>query len=144
MKFREYPQRPLVGVGVCVLEDNKVLLARRRSPPKIGEWSLPGGAQEIGETIKECALREVREETGLEVRILKLIDVIDSIIVDDFGKIKYHYTLIDFVAEPVSGNLLAGDDASHVKWFCQKKVIDLPIWDQTKKVIAQAFKIKDQ
>ena len=139
MKFREYPKRPIAGVGVCVLKQNKILLARRRNPPKVGEWSLPGGVQEVGETIKECALREVKEETGLNVRILKLIDTVDSIIFDDSGKIKYHYILIDFVAEPISGNLLAGDDASDVKWFYKNQIIDLKIWDQTKKVVSQAF-----
>ena len=113
---RAYPDRPYVGVGVVVFRGNHVLLAKRGKQPRRFTWSIPGGAQEINETIRDAAIREVREETGLEINILGLVDVVDSINRDDDGRTQFHYTLVDFFAEWESGKPVAGDDVVDVKW----------------------------
>ena len=113
---RAYPDRPYVGVGVVVFRGTHVLLAKRGKQPRRFTWSIPGGAQEINETIRDAAIREVREETGLEIKILGLVDVVDSINRDDNGRTQFHYTLVDFFAEWESGTPVAGDDVVDVKW----------------------------
>jgi len=113
---RSYPDRPYVGVGVVVLRGDEVLLAQRGKWPRKFTWSIPGGAQEIGETVHEAALREVREETGLEIEIVGLIDVVDSIQRDESGRVQFHYTLVDFVAEWRAGEAMAGDDVAGIRW----------------------------
>ena len=93
---REYPQRPLIGVGAIIVGDRGVVLIKRGKPPRLGSWSLPGGAQKVGETVNEAARREIREETGLDAEVKGLVDVVDSIsAAEDDGRIRYHYTLID-------------------------------------------------
>ena len=94
---REYPERPIVGIGAVVIKNDQVLLIRRGKPPRLGGLSLPGGAQKVGETVFEGALREVTEETGVEAEVLGLIDVVDSMTRDDDGRLQFHYTLIDVV-----------------------------------------------
>jgi len=113
---RAYPDRPFVGVGVVIFRGDQVLLAQRGRPPREIFWSIPGGAQEIDETVREAGLREVREETNLEVDILGLIDVVDSISRDSEGRVEFHYTLVDFFAEWRSGEAIAGDDCPAVCW----------------------------
>lgn len=101
---------------MVIFRDEQVLLAQRGKPPEDLFWSIPGGAQEIDETVREAGLREVREETNLEVEILGLIDVVDSITHDAEGRVKFHYTLVDFFAEWRSGVAVAGDDCPGVCW----------------------------
>ena len=113
---RAYPDRPYVGVGVVIFRGDQVLLAQRGKPPRQLSWSIPGGAQELDETVREAGLREVREETGLEIDILGLIDVVDSISRDPDGRVQFHYTLVDFYAEWRSGEAIAGDDCPAVCW----------------------------
>jgi ADP-ribose pyrophosphatase YjhB (NUDIX family) len=113
---RSYPDRPYVGVGVVVLRGDEVLLAQRGKWPRKFTWSIPGGAQEIGETVQDAALREVREETGLEIEIIGLIDVVDSIQRDESERVQFHYTLVDFVAEWRSGEAVAADDVAGLRW----------------------------
>ena len=140
MDDRRYPSRPIVGVGVVILDADKVLLIKRGKPPRAGSWSLPGGAQESGETLKEAALREIYEETNLKVEIIGLIDIVDSIRRDKKGDTEYHYTLIDFAARVIGGALRAGDDAIDSHWFTLKKIEKLDIWSETKRVIRIATK----
>ena len=113
---RAYPDRPYVGVGVVIFRGDQVLLAQRGVKSGDLFWSIPGGAQEVDETVREAGLREVKEETGLEVEILGLIDVVDSITRDDDGRVQFHYTLVDFFAEWRSGDAVAGDDCPAVCW----------------------------
>ena len=113
---RAYPDRPYVGVGVVIFRGDQVLLAQRGKPPREIFWSIPGGAQELDETVREAGLREVKEETDLEVEILGLIDVVDSITRDPDGRVEFHYTLVDFFAEWRSGEAVAGDDCPEVCW----------------------------
>jgi mutator protein MutT len=113
---RAYPDRPFVGVGVVIFRGDEVLLAQRGKRPLQNSWSIPGGAQELGETVEEAAIREIQEETGLEVDILGLIDVIDSISHDSDGKVLFHYTLVDLMAEWKAGEAAAADDVAAVRW----------------------------
>ena len=131
---RTYPERPFVGVGIVVLDKDSVLLVRRGKPPRKGMWSLPGGIQEVGETVFEAARREVQEETGLEVEILGLIDVVDSIHLDDDERVQIHYTLVDVLARG-AGDPVAGDDAAAAAWFDLGKIDDLDLWDETVRII---------
>jgi ADP-ribose pyrophosphatase YjhB (NUDIX family) len=142
MRNRKYPKRPFIGVGVCVFDNDRVLLVQRRNPPRVGSWSLPGGIQEIGETIEDCALREVKEETGLEITSLKLIDVVDSIIYDALKKVLYHYTLVDFSASVIAGKLSPGDDAIAVNWFSVAEIRDMDLWSETERIILEGFKLR--
>ncbi|PSH05712.1 MAG: NUDIX hydrolase [Acidobacteria bacterium] len=113
---RQYPSRPIVGVGAVIVCNGEVLIARRANPPLQGHWSIPGGAVELGEKLRDGVAREVLEETGLEVEVGPVLDVFDSIFPDDEGRTKYHYVLIDFLCHPRSGTLIAASDASEVRW----------------------------
>lgn len=132
---RLYPTRPIVGIGVVVWRDDKVLLVRRGKPPRKGQWSLPGGAQKVGETINEAAVREVREETGLRVDVLGLVDAVDSIERDPDGRVRYHYTLVDVCALSKEGDLMAGGDAEDVAWMGLGELADLGLWTETTRII---------
>ena len=136
---REYPTRPFVGVGVVVLKGELVLLIRRGRPPRLGEWSLPGGAQQVGETVAEAAIREVQEETGLGIEAPELLDVVDSLVCDPDGRVRYHYTLVDFWTQSHSGVPQAGDDAQSVQWHARETLPQLGLWEQTARIIELAF-----
>lgn len=138
---REYPERPVAAVGAVVVDSGKVLLIRRGKPPRPGQWSLPGGGQELGESYIEAAIREAREETGLAIEVLGLIDVVDSITRDESGRVRFHYLLADVVARPVGGTLQAGGDASEARWFSPEEVFALPLWSETIRVIEKALAI---
>ncbi len=107
---REYPDRPCVGVGAVIVDAGRVVLVKRGAPPLKGEWSLPGGAVEVGETLEECVAREMREETGLDVAVGPVIEVFDRITHDAGGRVQYHYVLVDYLCWPVGGVLRAGSD----------------------------------
>lgn len=127
---------PVLGVGAVIWnEDGDVLLIRRGKPPRLGQWSIPGGHVEWGESLRDALIREVREETGLEVEILGLIDVIDSISRDEKGEITRHYVLIDFTARPVGGTLAAGTDASDARWVPFAMLDEYTLWSETRRVI---------
>ncbi len=123
---REYPESPLVGVGAVIVEhhrdDNRVLLIRRGQPPLLGEWSLPGGVLECGETLREAVAREAREETGLLVETGEMLGVYERVIRDDEKRVRYHYVLIDFLCRAVAGDLKAGSDAADVRWFTRDEL----------------------
>lgn len=135
---REYPHRPIPAVGAVVWKDGRVLLVRRAKPPNVGAWSLPGGAQKVGETVDEAAVREVREEAGIEIAVAGLIDVIDSVHRDGDGAVRYHYTLIDVAARWVAGTLAAGADADAAAWFAPEELDGLDLWSETLRVIRQS------
>ncbi len=139
---REYPDRPLVGVGVVVFRDDLVLLIRRGKPPRLGQWSLPGGLQELGETVFQAAQREVREECGVEIDALGIIDIVDAITPDDAGRVRFHYTLVEVLAEWRAGEAVAGDDAMAVAWFDPQTVGDLGMWEQTVRMVAKGLAMR--
>jgi len=113
---REYPDRPIVGVGAVIVDRGRVLLARRGRPPLLGQWSIPGGVVELGETLRQAACREALEETGLVVRAEEVLDVFDRIVPGDAGRPQYHYVLVDFLCHVTGGELRAGEDAAEVRW----------------------------
>ena len=135
---REYPERPIVGIGAVVIKNDQVLLIRRGKPPRLGGLSLPGGAQKVGETVFEGALREVTEETGVEAEVLGLIDVVDSMTRDDDGRLQFHYTLIDVVCRWTSGEPKAGGDAADALWMPLADISGLGLWSETQRIIERA------
>jgi ADP-ribose pyrophosphatase YjhB (NUDIX family) len=135
---RRYPSRPFVGVGAVVFKGDHVLLIRRGRPPRQGQWSLPGGLQRSGETVFEAGVREVREETGLTVEPVALIDVVDSITRDERGRAQYHYTLVDILAEWRAGDAVAGDDAAAVAWTTLDDLARFALWSETERIIRLA------
>lgn len=141
--MNDYPNRPLIGVGVIVLKGaagaERVLLIRRGKAPSQGRWSLPGGRQRLGEKVHETACREVREETGCSVEVTALLDVVDSITRDPEGVLQYHYTLIDFLAEWRDGEAAAAGDAEAVIWADPHDLDAYDLWNETQRVIALAL-----
>ena len=135
---REYPNRPYVGVGVIVFHDQEVLLVKRNKEPNKGQWSIPGGKQMIGETAIDAAKRELLEETGVKVNQLLLVDVVDAIIPDVEGKIKYHYTLVDYMGQWQSGESRPGDDAQEVRWVRLNELSLYSLLEKTMNIIKKA------
>ena len=136
---REYPDRPFIGVGALIIEDGRVLLVKRGHAPRAGEWSIPGGVLELGETVRECVVREALEETGLTVDALELLGVFDRIVRDLDERTLYHYVLIDFFCRPIAGEARSGGDADEVGWFTRNEVSNLPLAEDTAEVIRMAF-----
>src|SRR5262249_35732108 len=136
---REYPDRPIVGVGAVVVDGARVLLVRRGNEPLKGEWSLPGGAVEIGETLEVAIAREVKEETGLAIDVGPMVDVLDRIRFDADGRILYHYVRLDFVCRPIGGALRCGTDAADVKWASVMELTQYGLADTTMSVIRKAL-----
>jgi ADP-ribose pyrophosphatase YjhB (NUDIX family) len=134
----DYPNRPLIGVGVVVFKDDRVLLIRRGKPPRAGQWSLPGGRQRLGERVAQAAAREVAEEAGIAIDVGGLVDVVDSITRDAAGAVEYHYTLVDVVAEWRAGESVAGHDAAEVTWADPDDLASYGLWDETQRIIALA------
>ncbi len=119
---REYPESPFVGVGAVIVQDNRVLLIRRGTAPLLGEWSLPGGVLECGETLREAVVREAHEETGLLIETEDMLGFYERIIRSDDGRVRYHYVLLDFLCRAVGGDLKAGSDAADVRWFAPEEL----------------------
>ncbi|PYX07025.1 MAG: NUDIX hydrolase [Acidobacteria bacterium] len=136
---REYPERPFVGVGAIIVDDGRVLLVKRGHAPLAGEWSVPGGVLELGETVREGVVREVLEETGLTVETLELLGVFDRVVRDLDERTLYHYVLIDFLCQRVSGELCAAGDADEARWFRAEELANLPLAKDTAAVIQSAL-----
>jgi 8-oxo-dGTP diphosphatase len=111
-----YPDRPIVGVGAVIFHDDQVLLVKRAHEPLRGEWSLPGGAVDVGETLRAAIVREVREETSLEVEVGPVVDVVDRITADDQGRISYHFVIVDYLCRVTGGRLACASDADAAEW----------------------------
>ncbi len=135
MSDREYPLRPIVGIGIVVLRPDAVLLVRRGRAPSLGQWSLPGGAQELGETVEAAARRELREETGLSVGPLTLIAHVDSIHREPDGRVRFHYTILDFAALWIGGDPVAGDDVNALVWAPFDRLADHALWPEAVRII---------
>jgi 8-oxo-dGTP diphosphatase len=140
---REYPNRPVAGVGAVIVDAkaNSVLLVRRGAPPLAGQWSIPGGAVELGETLRAAAEREALEETGLVVAAGEVLDIFDRIIPGSDGRIQHHYILIDFLCRVCGGELRAGGDAAEVAWAAESELpgynLEQPAMDVIKKAFAK-------
>lgn len=132
-------QSPVPAVGVVVLRGDEVLLVRRGTPPRLGQWSLPGGRIEFGETVETAALRELKEETGVEAQLLGLIEVLDAVFTSrTSGEVTRHYVLIDFAARWLSGEPVAGDDAAEARFFHHSEIAGLVEWSETVRIIEAA------
>lgn len=135
---REYPERPLVGIGVVVLRGDAVLLVRRGRPPAEGEWSLPGGAQRIGETAEAAARRELLEETGVAAGPLRLAAHVDSIHHDAKGCVRFHYTILDFAGRWTAGEPRPGGDAREAGFVGFDALSEFGLWSEAIRVIGLA------
>ena len=119
---RAYPNQPIVGVGAIIIHNGKILLEKRKNDPGKGKWSVPGGLVELGENIEETVLREVKEETNLEVENPQHVDVVTHVSLDKNGKIKYHFVIIDYLVKVKRGTLKAASDAEKLQWVPFDKV----------------------
>ena len=134
---------PIIGVGAVIWnEKNEIVLIRRGSEPRLGEWSIPGGRLEWGESLREALLREVREETGLDIEIGGLIDVVDLVTRDESGSIHHHYVLIDFATRYVSGELCAASDAAEARWVPYAGIGRYPLWTETRRIIDASARMR--
>ena len=141
MSGREYPTHPWVGVGVVLLKPGAVLLVRRAKPPAAGTWSLPGGAQEVGETAEAAARRELLEETGLRCGSMVLAANVDSIHRDDAGRVRFHYTILDFAAAWTGGAPQAGGDVTEAVFAPLDALGPYALWDEAHRVIGVARRL---
>jgi 8-oxo-dGTP diphosphatase len=136
---REFPEVPLVGVGAIIIEGARVVLVKRRHPPLQDQWSIPGGVLEVGELVREAAVREAREETGLSVEPGELLGVYDRVLRNVDKRVQYHYVLIDFLCRRVAGNIAADSDAAEVRWFTWDELPALKLAEDTVDVIGKGF-----
>jgi 8-oxo-dGTP diphosphatase len=134
---REFPEAPLVGA--IIIENSRVVLVKRAHPPLQAQWSIPGGVLEVGELVREAAIREAREETGLTVEPGELLGVYDRVLRDANQRVQYHYVLIDFLCRRVAGDLAAASDASEVRWFTREELPALKLAEDTIDVIRKGF-----
>jgi len=136
---REFPDRPFVGIGAVIVDGDRVVLVKRAHPPIQGQWSIPGGVLEVGELVREAAVREAREETGLIVEPGELLGVFDRVLRDPEQRVQYHYVLIDFLCRAVGGELRAAGDADDVRWFTRGELPSLKLAEDTEQVIEKGF-----
>ena len=141
---RRYPERPIVGVGAVLFDAGRVLLVERGNPPLQGVWSLPGGVVEAGERLADALHREIREETGLAIRLLDIVEVFERILRDPDGRPEYHYVLIDYLCEKTGGELRPGDDVSLARWVDRDHLSDYPLTDGLLPVIEKAYDLRDR
>jgi 8-oxo-dGTP diphosphatase len=136
---RAFPERPVVSVGAVVVNGDRVLLIKRGQPPLQGQWSLPGGVVEIGETLREAVVREVREETGLEVEAGAVIEVLDRVQRADDGRVEYHYVIIDYRCLVRGGIMACASDAEAAEWVAAAEVSGYGVTPAVKRVVEKAF-----
>ncbi len=136
---REYPETPLVGIGAIIIEDDRVVLVRRGHPPQLGEWSIPGGLLEVGETLRQAAVREALEETSLTIETADLLGVYDRVVRDADERTLYHFVLIDFLCYRIGGEPHAAGDAAEACWFTKSELKTLSLAADTLEVIHRGF-----
>jgi 8-oxo-dGTP diphosphatase len=137
---RQYPIRPIPGVAGVVIDGNRVLLSVRGKAPSEGKWGLPGGAVEVGETVREAVVREILEETGVTVKPVKLITVFDSIHRDEDDRVRYHYVLFEYLCEYVSGEVTPSSDAPDARWVEFNDLDSVDIMPSTKRFLLKVLK----
>ena len=121
---RLYPDQPIVGIGAVIINEGKIALIKRGSEPSKGKWTIPGGLVELGETLEQSVIRETKEETGLDVENPRLIDVVSNVDLDEKGKVKYHYVIIDYLVHVKNGTAKASSDAEELRWVPFEEVED--------------------
>jgi 8-oxo-dGTP diphosphatase len=140
MPVNEYPDSPQIAVGAVVFRENRVLLVKRSQPPGRGLWAIPGGRLELGETLKEAAQREVREETGVIIRAGDPVYTFDLIERDDQGRIRFHYVIVDLLADYISGNSHPSSDACEARWIAPRELKELPVTKSTRAFLKEKLK----
>lgn len=140
MTEREYPDRPIVGVGAVIFDKDRVMLVKRGHAPMQGEWSLPGGALELGETLENGVRREVFEETGLTVEPVSIVEVFDRIACDQAGRVQFHYVLVDYLCRVTGGSAACASDAVDLRWAARDDLGEIASF--TREVILKAWKIQ--
>jgi ADP-ribose pyrophosphatase YjhB (NUDIX family) len=138
---RQYPERPIVGVGAVILIESRVVLIRRRFEPLAGRWSLPGGTLELGETLEAGVVREMQEETGLDVRVGPVIEVFDRIMLDEAQRVRYHFVLVDYLCWPAGGELRAGGDVDAVAAVHPEALTAYDLTQKATAVIGRALEL---
>ncbi len=136
---RDYPDRPIIGVGAVIVSQGRALLVRRATEPLKGEWSVPGGALELGEKLHDGLRREILEETGMRVEPQEVLEVFDSIFQDDLGRTQYHYVLIDYLCSVVGGEASPGSDVSEVRWITKAELSGLGLRDSIARVVRKGL-----
>ena len=137
MLSRQYPNRPVVGVGAMILDEDRILLEKRKNSPGKGKWSVPGGLVDLGETVEEAIIREVKEETGLEVYNPRLVDVVSYVSLDERGSVMYHYVIIDYLVTSRGGKPKASSDAEDLKWVPLDKVEEYDLTESFRRFFQQ-------
>lgn len=138
---REYPAHPVVGVGAVVVLGDRALIIKRAHEPRKGEWSLPGGLLELGESLQDAVLREIKEETSLDVEVGPVIETFDRVHRDDDGRIRYHFVIVDFVCWPKGGVATAGSDADAVAWVTAAEIDEYSVNAHAKAVILTGLEV---
>jgi mutator protein MutT len=138
---RKYPDRPIVGVGAVIVDGERVLLVKRAHEPLKGEWSLPGGAVEVGESLEAALVREVREETCLDVTVGPVVEVLDRIGRDANDRVEYHFVIVDYLCRVAGGTATCGSDAEDVRWVERKDLAAYHLTTAASAVIDKAFSI---
>jgi ADP-ribose pyrophosphatase YjhB (NUDIX family) len=141
---REYPAHPVVGVGAVVVRDGKSLVIKRAHEPRKGEWSLPGGLLELGESLQDAVRREIKEETSLDIDVGPIIETFDRVHHDDQGKIRYHFVIVDFLCWASGGDAVPGSDAEAVAWVTAAEIDDYGINAHAKAVILRGLNYHQQ
>ena len=141
---RKYPDRPYVGVGAVIVQDGQVLIVKRKYDPLAGQWSLPGGGVELGETLEDSIVREMLEETGLRIEVGPVIEVFDRITRDDKGNVQYHFVLVDYLCWPVGGELQAGSDVADARFIDPAQLPEYKLTVKANEVIARALELDRQ
>ena len=138
---RKYPDRPFVGVGAVIVQEGRVLIVKRKYDPLAGQWSIPGGAVELGETLEASIAREMLEETGLEIEVGPVIEVFDRITRDEEGSVRYHFVLVDYLCWPVGGTLQAGSDVADARFVPPSDLAAYQLTTKAMDVIARALEL---
>jgi ADP-ribose pyrophosphatase YjhB (NUDIX family) len=141
MSDRTYPDRPFVGIGGIIVHEGRVVLVKRRFDPLAGQWSIPGGAVETGETLEGCVVREMSEETGFHVEVGPVVEVLDRITRDEDGRVLYHFVLIDYLCWPVGGELRAGSDVAEAVLAEPSEIAQFELTDKARTVIERALEM---
>ena len=141
MSDRKYPDRPYVGIGAVIVHEGRVVLVKRRFDPLAGQWSIPGGAVEAGETLEACVAREMAEETGFAVEVGPVVEVLDRITRDDEGRVLYHFVLIDYLCWPIGGELRAGSDVAEAVLAERSDLAQYALTEKATAVIERALEM---
>jgi 8-oxo-dGTP diphosphatase len=141
MSDRKYPDRPYIGIGAVIVHEGRVVLVKRRFEPLAGQWSIPGGAVEVGETLEACVAREMAEETGFVVEVGPVVEVLDRITRDDDGRVQYHFVLIDYLCWPIGGELRAGSDVAEAALAEPSELAQYHLTEKATAVIERALEM---